>query len=69
MLARISWKNQEEKVWLLLFVCVTRAVHLETVSALSVKKFLLVYWRFVTRIGQAHTYTSSATLKLSLPEA
>ena len=58
-----------KKVWLLLFVCRTRAVHLETVSALSVKEFLLAHWVFVIRIEQAHDYTSSATLKLSLPEA
>ena len=69
MLARISWKDQEKSVCFLLFVCRTRAVHLETVSALSVKEFLLAYWTFVIRIEQAHDYTSSPTLKLSLPEA
>ena len=41
------------KVWIVLFVCgTTRAVHLETVSALSAKEFLMAYRRFLARRGQ-----------------
>ena len=45
-------RNEEEKVWICLFTCMsTRAVHLELVSDLSAKSFMLCLRRFMSRRG------------------
>ncbi|GFS82557.1 integrase catalytic domain-containing protein [Trichonephila clavipes] len=52
-----------EKVWVVLYTCaVYRAVHLDVVTALSIKNFLLSLRRFIARRGSPSVvYTDNGT--------
>ena len=50
-------RNESKKVYVCLFTCATRAVHLELCRSLNVKDFLLSFRRFASRRGLPATLT------------